>query len=370
METDSDLKWTPIADDHIARGARMVGFGGWYMPVQYTGINEEHRHTRTKVGLFDVSHMGEIWFRGPQALPTLQWLTTNDVSQLAAGEAHYSLLPNDQGGLVDDIIIYCVKPQAEYLVCVNAANIAKDYAWMVQHNKGAEITNESDQWGQIAVQGPEGRALLARVLGPETLKLEPFQFRSFPYGGQQVLLARTGYTGEDGGEVFVPKSLTLRLWTELIEKGSDYPALPIGLGARDTLRLEMKYSLYGHEITDTTHPFEAKLGWVVKLDKGDFIGREPMMKAKALGNQRELVGFKLTDRGVAREGYPIAADGHEIGSVTSGTMSPSLGYSIGVGYVEKKHAAVGSVLDIMIRGKPTKAVVVKTPFMVVPKRST
>ena len=238
---------------------------------------------------------------------------------------------------------------------------------MTAHNRGAQITNESDQWGQIAVQGPKGRELLSRVLGPQVMDIQPFQFRALPFRGGSVWLARTGYTGEDGGEIFVPKALTLPLWQELIEKGADYPALPIGLGARDTLRLEMKYSLYGHEISDTTHPFEARLGWVVKLDKGDFMGRGPMVEAKARGNSRELVGFKMTDRGVAREGYPITVDGREVGTVTSGTMSPSLGYSIGVGYVEKKFASAGTVLDIMIRGRPTKSLVVKTPFVLIPK---
>lgn len=342
----------------------MVSFAGWEMPIQYKGIKEEHACVRQNVGLFDVSHMGEIFVRGPQSLPTLQWLTPNDVSKLQAGQAQYSLLTNPDGGIVDDIIIYCLSPGQEYLVCVNAANIEKDFNWMKSHNKGADIQNASEDWGQIAVQGPRAIELLGRLFGDAVKNQKAFEFQTCQFGVEEVLVARTGYTGEDGGEIFVPRSLAAKLWRELLNQGADLGVQPIGLGARDTLRTEMKYSLYGHEINDAIDPISAGLGWVVKLDKGDFIGRTPIARVKEAGAKSKLIGLKLIEKGIPREGYRIFdGAGVDIGWVTSGTMSPLLGEGIGIAMVDAKHSAVGTELFVDIRGRKAKSVVVKTPFV-------
>lgn len=360
-----------MAAEHEALGARMVDFAGWWMPVQYRGLKEEHQCVRTNVGLFDVSHMGEFTVRGPKALETLQWVTTNDVAKLQAGEAHYSLFPNENGGIVDDLIVYCVKPGEDYLLCVNAANIEKDFAFVTKNNRGAEVKNVSREWGQIAVQGPKALALLDRFFPGDAVKpsaMKAFTHREFPFGSGstagKVILARTGYTGEDGAEVFVPAAQTVALWRELLEKGKDLGVEPIGLGARDTLRTEMKYSLYGHEIDDTTVPYEAGLGWVVKPQAKDFLGKAKMVAAREAGLKRKLVGFELTERGIPRQGYPILSkDGRTVGICTSGTMSPSTGAAIGIGYVAADLAADGSEIAVEIRGKPVAAKVRPTPFL-------
>lgn len=359
---------TPLAAEHEARGARMVDFAGWWMPVQYRGLKEEHLSCRTGVGLFDVSHMGEFRVRGPKALETLQWVTTNDVSKLAAGEAHYSLFPNDVGGIVDDLIVYCLKPGEEYLLCVNAANIEKDFAFVQANNRGADLVNESSDWGQIAVQGPKALTLLDRLFvdqegGVRPSAMKAFTHRAFSWGGTSVILARTGYTGEVGAEIFVPASKTVQLWRELLEKGADLGAEPIGLGARDTLRTEMKYSLYGHEIDDTTNPYEAGLGWVVKPQAKDFIGKAQILAGKEAVT-RKLIGFELTERGIPRQGYTLLSpSGDKIGVCTSGTMSPSTGASVGIGYVKTEFAPNGSEIAVDIRGKAVKAKVRPTPFV-------
>ncbi len=321
------LQSTVLRSTHEALGARMVPFAGWYMPVQYEGLKEEHLAVRNKVGLFDVSHMGEIWVRGPKALESLQWMTTNDVSKLKAGEAHYSLFPNENGGIVDDLFVYCVKPGEEYLLCVNASNVAKDFAYVQANNRGAQVTNESGDWSQIAVQGPNA-------------------------------------IGEDGAEIFVRNNQAVALWNSLMEKGTDLGVKPIGLGARDTLRTEMKYSLYGHEIGDTTNPYEAGLGWVVKPAAKDFVGKAKILAGKEAGLKRKLVGFTLIDKGIPREGYGLTSfDNKEIGRVTSGTLSPSTGVSIGIGYVDAAFAAIGTEFNVDIRGRGAKARVVQTPFV-------
>ena len=360
-------KQTPLREVHEKAGARMVDFAGWYMPVQYEGLKEEHADVRTNVGLFDVSHMGEIRVKGPKSLETLQWITTNDVSKLAAGHAHYSLFPNETGGIVDDIIIYCVKPSEEYLICVNASNVEKDFAFVQKNNRGATVTNESADWAQIAVQGPKAIELLTRILAPktETIKsMKSFTHAEFDFRGERVILARTGYTGEDGGEIFVRPAQAVALWNDLMEYGQDLGVKPIGLGARDTLRTEMKYSLYGHEIDDTTNPYEAGLGWVVKPAAKDFIGKTPMLAVKEAGLKRKLIGFVLTDRGIPRQGYSLLSfDNKEIGRVTSGTLSPSLNVSIGIAYVDSALAETGSEFNVDIRGRGAKAKVVPTPFV-------
>jgi aminomethyltransferase len=355
---------TPLFDQHVALGARMVPFAGWEMPVQYQGIKEEHLSVRKAVGLFDVSHMGEIRVQGPKSLETLQWLTTNDVATLNQGQAQYSLLPNATGGVVDDLIVYCLKKGEDYLLCVNAANSDKDWQHIQKNNRGAALENQSPQWGQIAVQGPKAPQLLEKLLDLAWDSLPSFNFRPVKFQGQECLVARTGYTGEKGVEVFVPWQKTAALWDALLEAGQEFQVAPIGLGARDTLRTEMKYSLYGQEIDDTTNPYSAGLGWVVKPTAKDFLGKGPIMAAKEKGFSQALVGFELVDKGIARSGYTLVdSKGKFIGRVTSGTYSPSLDRSIGIGYVAKEFSEIGKEIWVDIRGRPVKSTVVKTPFV-------
>lgn len=360
----SELKRTPLYQEHLRLGAKMVPFAGYEMPVQYTNLKDEHLNVRSHVGLFDVSHMGEIRVKGPKALETLSWLTTNDVAKLQRGDAQYSLLPNETGGLVDDIIIYCVEPGQEYLVCVNASNKDKDYAWMLAHNKGASITDESDLWGQIAVQGPKALTLLEKVLNFSVSSMKPFQWKEIPWKNTTLLLATTGYTGEKGAEIFVPTAAASLLWCALIEQGQDLGVKPIGLGARDTLRLEMKYSLYGHEIEEDINPYAAGLSWVIKPALKDFVGKSEMLKQKEKGLPLTLVGFKLLEKGIPRQGYTLFSfDNQEMGKVTSGTLSPSTNEPIGLGYVWPQYTQLGSEIYVDIRGRKAKALVVPTPFV-------
>lgn len=356
------MKETLLKNEHIALGAKMVDFAGWYMPVQYKGLIQEHLAVRTAVGLFDVSHMGEIRVKGENALKTLQYLTTNDVSKLKAGEAQYSLFPNKIGGLVDDLIVYCVKPNEEYLLCVNASNTDKDYEFLLENNLGAEIVNESNIFSQIAVQGPKAMTLLSRLF-ENVESLKNFTFMNAPYKGETVIIAKTGYTGEDGVEIFIPNAVIVDLWRELLEKGKDLGVEPIGLGARDTLRTEMKYSLYGHEINDQINPYSAGLGWVIKPDAKDFLSKDLILKAKESISQK-LIGFLIEDKGIARADYKIVDEnGNPLGYVTSGTLSPSLNQAIGIGYVSLSHASLDSIIYIDIRGRRVRARVVKTPFI-------
>jgi len=354
---------TPLFNEHVALNARMVEFAGWQMPIQYVGLKEEHKACREHIGLFDVSHMGEIRFKGPKAVESLQWLATNDVSKIESGQAQYSLLPNKQGGLVDDIFIYCLEKNADYLVCVNAANKDKDFAWMTANNKGADITDESNYWGQIAVQGPKALALCDALFS----ELKPSQWarneiKKTTFQGFSALVATTGYTGESGCEIFIEAAGTTQLWQALMQH--PLKPVPVGLGARDTLRTEMKYSLYGHEIDDTTNPYEAALGWAIKPQTKDFINKAQIVAVKDQGLKRKLIGFKMIDRGIPRQGYEIKnSAGSRIGITTSGTHSPTLDEPIGIAYVETAHSAEGSEIFVDIRGKLVKAVVVKTPFI-------
>ncbi|MAE74760.1 MAG: glycine cleavage system protein T [Bdellovibrionaceae bacterium] len=359
------MKKTPLYDEHLKLGARMVEFAGWAMPVQYKGLREEHDCVRSAVGLFDVSHMGEIFVRGEKALDCLEWLTTNHVAKLKAGEAHYTLLMNDKGGIVDDLIIYCIEPKLNYLVCANASNVEKDFQWISKHSQGADVTNESDQWAQIAVQGPKGVQLLSKVFDVDfDQKVGRFKFRPFQFQGAECLVARTGYTGEDGAEIFVPVEAAVGLWQQLLSLGEPFGVQACGLGARDTLRTEMKMSLYGHEIDDETNPYEAGLGWVVKPKDKDFLSKDIVLTAKQDGLKRKLVGFKMTERGIARHGYRIVdQQGAEIGLVTSGCPSPSLNENLGIGYVQATQAEVGQQIFIDIRNRRVAAEVVKTPFL-------
>lgn len=361
MPTTTQVKRTPLYQAHVQAGAKMIAFAGWEMPVQYEGIRAEHMQVRERVGIFDVSHMGEIRFTGPNALKSLEWMSTNHVGKLKKGQAQYSLIPNAQGGVVDDIIIYCVEPNQDYLVCVNASNIDKDHQYFVKNNQGAEIKNESNDWGQIAVQGPEALDVLSKLVSDKIKSIPSFEFEFIPFEGVQLMVARTGYTGESGAEIFVPANKTEKLWKLLM---SDSRVKPIGLGARDTLRLEMKYPLYGHELNDTTNPFEAGLGWVVKPQNKDFIGSQLIMGVKEKGIAKKLVGLEVIGRGIPREGYKVFSfDNKELGEVTSGTMSPSLNKAVGIAYVQKKYAELGTEVKVQIHNKLVDAKVVETPFV-------
>lgn len=356
-------KRTPLSQEHEALGAKMVDFAGWWMPVEYQGLRQEHLNVRENVGLFDVSHMGEIRVQGPKSLALLENITTNDVARLKAGEAQYSLLPNEQGGVVDDIIVYCLEPGADYLVCVNASNTEKDWQWFQGHANGATLKNESADWAQIAVQGPKALSLLSEIFG-NIATLKSFQFARTQFAGVEAIVARTGYTGEDGAEIFIRPAGAVELWRTLLNKGRSYGAAPIGLGARDTLRTEMKFPLYGHELSDTSNPYAAGLGWVVKPQKKDFIGKEVILAAREKGLPEKLVGFIMRDRGIPRAGYTVVSEsGEKLGSVTSGTPSPSLNKNVGVAYIKAEMAKPGVSIWIDIRGRKVAAEVVNTPFV-------
>lgn len=369
MQNDvSPLKRTPLFACHQSAGAKLTPFAGWEMPVQYSGLVDEHNTVREKAGIFDVSHMGEITVRGPNAFAFLQYLTSNDVSKLAPGKAQYSLLLNDRGGVVDDIIVYQLAEQ-DYLLCVNAGNTDKDWEWIQRHNiHGAEIANVSAQWAQIALQGPVAMTILAQLLRETESELSaaqfpPFTVRSVTWEGSEILIARTGYTGEDGVEIFCLAELSPRLWNKLLELGGAHGLKPAGLGARDTLRLEACYPLHGHELSDDITALESGLGWVVKLDKGDFIGRDALAKQKAEGLKRRLVGFELIDRGIVRGEAPVLSPtGERIGMTSSGTMTPTLNRALGLAFVSVEYAAAGTELAAEVRGKPLKIRVAKTPF--------
>lgn len=355
---------TALYNDHIKLGARMVEFAGWEMPIQYLGLKEEHLCVRKNVGLFDVSHMGEVRVQGPQALATLQWLTTNDVAKLKKGDAQYSLLPNDQGGLVDDIIVYCLEENKDYLVCVNASNKDKDFQWMSKHNKGAQLKDESAQWAQIAIQGPQALALVQDVCKMDLNATPAFKIIQSEFQKFQIMIATTGYTGEKGCEIFVQAEGASALWNALLSQGQKYSVQAIGLGARDTLRTEMCYSLYGHEIDDTTNPYAANLGWVIKPGAKDFMGKARFTSEKEKGLAQKLVGLKMIDKGIPRQGYGIFSfDNKEIGKVTSGTHSPSLDEPIGIAYVASSAAAEGNEIFVDIRGRKVKAKICKMPFL-------
>jgi len=356
------LKRTPLRDVHAAAGAKMVPFGGWDMPVQYTGIIEEHRCVRSAVGLFDISHMGEFEVRGPGALAAIQTITTNDASTLAVGQVQYSLLCYPEGGIVDDLTLYRLADQ-HFMLTVNASNIDKDWAWVTGHGKGADWKNVSAERGLLAVQGPRAEALVQRLADRDVTRVPYYHFAQGAVAGVQCLISRTGYTGEDGFELYAPAARLETLWHALMEAGKGDGIRPIGLGARDTLRLEMKFALYGNDIDETTNPLEAGLGWVVKPAKGEFIGRKAIEAMRAAGVTRRLVGFEMTERAVARHGYRLLKDGAPVGVVTSGSFSPSLERCIGMGYVRADLAPVGTELDVDIRGRAHRARVAKTPFV-------
>jgi aminomethyltransferase len=358
---DTSLKRTPLFSAHVKAGARMVPFGGWEMPVQYSGIVEEHRTVRASVGCFDVSHMGEFEVEGPGALPALQRLTTNDVAALEVGQVQYAVLCHDHGGIVDDLTVYRLAAD-RYMITVNASNIDKDWAHVTTQGGGGRWRNVSESTGLIAVQGPKAEALVGRLADLDVTRIGYYRFAQGKVAGVTTLVSRTGYTGEDGFELYAPAAETERLWNALIEAGRADGVAPIGLGARDTLRLEMRYALYGNDIDDTTNPLEAGLGWVVKPAKGDFLGRAAIERVRAAGPARKLVGIEMTERAVARHGYPVVKNGAPTGVVTSGSYGPSVDRYIAMAYVGSAHAAVGAELGVEIRGQVKSARVVKTPF--------
>ncbi len=353
---------TPLYQNHLKAGARMVEFAGWDMPVQYAGLLAEHEAVRTRVGLFDVSHMGEVVFRGPRALESLNRIFTNDLSRIVDGQAQYGCLCREDGGIVDDVVVYR-RAADDLLVCVNASNRQKDFEWLASRAGGAaDVKDESNEWAQLALQGPLAAQLLQRITNANLSALRSYRFARGEVAGVPCLVARTGYTGEDGMEIFCPPGEAARIWDEIMEAGRHEKVVPCGLGARDSLRLEMAYRLYGADMDDHTSPLEAGLGWVVKLDKGDFCGRDALIRQREQGIARKLVGFVLTEPGIARHGYPVLQGGRRVGEVTSGTKSPSLGNSIGLAYLPPALAAEGSTFAVEIRGRPAAARAVKTPF--------
>jgi aminomethyltransferase len=355
---------TPLYDEHIRLKGKMVDFAGWEMPVQYTGVIDEHRAVRTHAGIFDVSHMGQIEFTGPHAEVAVQYLTTNDVKAMTDGRAQYSVLCNERGTVVDDVIVYRFS-RDRYILVVNASNVAKDFAWFKKNNRyGAELRDRSDDFALIAFQGPSSLSILQRMTDIDMASVATYHFAEGSVAGKAgCIVAKTGYTGEEGVEIFTRPGDAASIWRAILSEGESAGVVPIGLGARDTLRLEMKYSLYGHEITEETNPIEAGLSWVVKLDTpDDFIGKDVLKKVSAEGVTRKLVGLRMIDRGIPRDGYPIIIGERKAGFVTSGTMSPSLNIAIGIGYVPVENAAIGNEILVDIRGQERKAEIVKTPF--------
>lgn len=350
----------------------MVPFAGWLMPVQYSGILREHQAVRTAAGLFDLGHMGQIEVRGPDARQYLQWVTSNDVARLDPGQAQYALLTNPDGGVIDDVIIYRGSDRepspADYMVVVNASNRQKDMAWIEEQlaersDLDAQVTDISDRLGMIAIQGPRAEGIVSSLTGEGLGDLESFRWREAVVAGIETQIARTGYTGEDGFEFYVPDEHTGALWDALLEAGRPQGLVPIGLGARDTLRLEARMPLYGQELGDDIGPLEAGLGWAVALEKGDFVGREPIVRMREAGPRRRTVGFRLAERsGAPRHGFPVYAEGRRVGHVTSGAFSPTLGANIGLALVEREAAGIGKPLTVEVRGRQVQAEQVKLPF--------
>jgi aminomethyltransferase len=360
----SQLKKTALNDAHRKLGGRMIDFGGWDMPVQYpAGTIEEHMAVRAAVGLFDVSHMGEIEIRGPQALELVQRLTTNDAGKLEDGQAQYSALTYPEGTFVDDILVHRFAPD-HYFLCVNASNSDKDLAWIDGHaiDYDAEATNVSANYTQLAIQGPKALETLQPLTGVPLHEIKYYWFARGEVDGVPAIIARTGYTGEDGFEIYFDPDESDRVWNKILESGEPRGILPCGLAARNTLRLEAKMTLYGNDIDSATTVLEADLGWICKLNKGDFIGRDRLLRQKEEGLTRKLVGFEMTDKGVARDHYPIFIDDREAGVVTSGSFAPYLKKNIGLAYLPIEHTGVGTAFEVDVRGRRLAAQVVRTPF--------
>ena len=358
-ESTEPLKKTPLHEVEKELGGKMVDFGGWELPVQFSGILDEHDAVRTKAGVFDVSHMGEVTVKGSQALELLQRATCNDVAKLDQGRIHYNGLLYPNGGFVDDILIYQNTPE-DFFVVVNASNTDKDFEWLQQSSKDldVDVKNVSADYAQLAIQGPEAERVLQPMTDVALADIKYYRFANGTVDGAPAIVSRTGYTGEDGFEIYTAPEHAPRILRKLVAAG----VKPCGLGARDTLRLEAKMALYGNDIDQTTTPIEADLGWIVKLDKGEFAGRDILAHEKAEGPKRKLVGFEMVDRGIARHGYPVVDGSEEIGVVTSGTHSPTLKKAIGLAYLPLDKSAQGTEFMVLIRGKETRARVVPTPF--------
>jgi aminomethyltransferase len=340
----------------------LVPFAGWTMPVQYAGVIEEHRAVRERAGLFDVSHMGELRVRGAGAEGFLQRVTPNDVSKLTPGRAHYSGLLTEQGTYVDDLLVYRLAEE-DFLVVVNAANTEKDLAWLAERQvEGATVEDESDRWALLALQGPRAEAILSRLTELDLAAIRYYRFAEGEVAGRSMIVSRTGYTGEDGFELYVPPEAAPDLWRSLMAAGADQGLQPAGLGARDTLRMEAGMALYGHEIDDTTTPLEAGLRWVVKMDKGDFVGRAALERQEQAGLERRLVGIEVAERGIARQGYPVWSGERRVGEMTSGTWSPTFEKALGMAYVPVELAEPGTPVDIEIRQRRVGARVAEIPF--------
>ena len=360
------MKNTPFTQKHIELGAKMVEFAGYNMPISYTSINEEHHNVRKNAGVFDVSHMGEFMLKGDQALELIQRVTSNDASKLSAGKAQYSCLPNEQGGIVDDLIVYCLEENKTYMLVVNASNIEKDWNWIQKHNVNAvEMHNMSEATCLLAIQGPNAVKILQTLTDLDIMNLKYYTFVKGKFAGvDNVLISATGYTGAGGVEIYFEdkNDNADKVWKALFDTGGPQGLKPIGLAARDTLRLEMGYCLYGNDIDDTTSPLEAGLGWITKFTK-EFTAKSILEKQKAEGVKRKLVGFELVDKGIPRHGYEICKEnGDKIGYVTSGTQSPSFAKAIGLGYVEVASSAIDSIIFIKVRDRLLQAKVVKMPF--------
>lgn len=365
--TSDALKKTPLNDAHRALGGRMVDFGGWDMPVQYTaGVIEEHMATRTRSGLFDVSHMGEIWVEGPDAISFVNRLTTNDVLKLVDGQAHYSAMTNENGGVVDDLLVYRFG-QEKLLLVVNAGTTDKDWAWITSHktDERVELQNASSEYCQIAVQGPDATAIVQNLTETDLSAIKYYHFTTGRVDGVDAIISRTGYTGEDGFEVYAAAEAAEQLWNKILETGN-YGAeggiLPCGLAARNTLRLEAAMSLYGHELGDDISPLEAGLGWITKFQKGPFTGSEVIAKQKEEGLTRKIAGFEMTEPGIARDGCDVYIDGEKVGVVTSGSPAPFLKKNIGLAFLPPQFAIDGQEIKIDVRGRQIAAKVVPTPF--------
>ena len=361
------MKNTPFTQKHMALGAKMAEFAGYHMPISYTGINDEHQAVRKNAGVFDVSHMGEFILKGADALDLIQRVTTNDASKLTAGKAQYSCMPNEEGGIVDDLLVYCLEENNVYMLVVNASNIEKDWSWIQKHNdKGVEMHNISDDTCLLAVQGPNATRILQSLTEMDILNLKYYTFVKGRFDGvDNVLVSATGYTGAGGVEIYFENKpgVAEKIWDAIFKAGEAQGIKPIGLAARDTLRLEMGFCLYGNDIDDTTSPLEAGLGWITKLGKEKFTSKEIFQKQKEEGIQRKLVGFEMIDKGIPRHHYEITdKEGKQIGYVTSGTQSPSLGKAIGMGYVQLEQAAMDTTIYIKVRDKLLQAKVVKIPF--------
>ncbi len=357
----SETKKTPFYQIHLKNNAKMVEFAGYWMPIQFKGIMEEHRRVRSSVGLFDITHMGEFEVKGKDSLVFLQKMTTNDVSKLSDYQVQYSCMCYDNGGIVDDLLVYRL-PDRFFLV-VNASNIEKDFNWLKSHLFGdVELENISDQTALLAIQGPVAEKVMAKLTDVVLDKISYYWAARGKVAGKEILFSRTGYTGEDGFELYMPDEYGEHFWDAIMQAGKEFGIEPIGLGARDSLRLEMKYMLYGNDIDQTTNPLEAGLGWIVKLDKGDFVGKEPTVELQKAGLKRKLVAFELSDKAFPRQHYQIEKNGKKTGEVTSGTFSPSLEKGIGLGYVDIQYSDTGADLEINIRGKDYLAKVIKPPF--------